>query len=145
MKMDRERGGRYEYASDINITIGGDGRDLTSGYSFLFGGYQNRMTCILRGDRTVAQTQRRIPIDGNIHRRWFHLKVARHGSRLLYWIDDELVLDYDDPDPLTGDQIALWTWNNGIMVAQVRITSPGNGEMEAPGRKVPPVPGCAYD
>jgi hypothetical protein len=31
------------------------------------------------------------------------------------------------------------------MVAQVRITSPGQGAVEDPSRKVPAVPGCIYD
>jgi len=149
IKMDRNRGGRYEYASDINITIAADGRDLTSGYSFLFGaretGHPNRATLIVRGERVVARSHRRIPVHSNIHRRWFHLKVARHGRKLLYWIDDELVLEYDDPDPLPGRQVALWTWNNGIMVAQVRIASLGKGEMEPPSRKIRSTPICIYD
>jgi len=40
IKMDAQRGSQYEYASDINATICADGRDLSSGYSFLFGGYE---------------------------------------------------------------------------------------------------------
>ena len=145
IKMDRNRGGRYEYASDLNLTIAADGRDLTSGYSFLFGAHQNKATLILRGEQEVARSHRQIPIHTNIHRRWFHLKVARHGHKLLYWIDDELVLEYDDPDPLPGRQIALWTWNNGIMVAQVRISSLGRGELEPPSRKIRSAPICIYD
>ena len=145
IKMDRNRGGRYEYASDINVTIGGDGSDLTSGYSFMFGGYNNSRTALFRQGTEVATSHMRIPVHTNIHRRWFHIKIARRGSRLGYWIDDKLILEYTDPDPLPGDQMALWTWNNGIMVAQVRISSPDGDELESPGRRTRPVPLCVYD
>jgi hypothetical protein len=91
----------------------------------------------------VAQRQRTIPIHSNIHRRWFHLKVVRRSSHLYYYIDDELVLEYEDPHPLPGKQIGLWTWNNGIMVAQVRISGKG-GQIEEPSRKVRETPYCYY-
>ena len=145
IKMDRNRGRKYEYARDINVTISADGEDLTSGYSFLFGGYANERTCILRKNETAAISTQRIPIHMNIHRRWFHMKVARHGDELFFWIDDSLILSYKDPNPLPGNRIALWTWDNGIMVAQVRISSTGSGDLEKPraGRQI--VPASIYD
>ncbi|MBI2194669.1 MAG: hypothetical protein HYU36_22040 [Planctomycetes bacterium] len=145
IKMDRNRGSRYEYARDINVTIGGDGNDLTSGYSFLFGGYENRRTCILRRDKIVAQSPETIPIQSNIHRRWFHIKVARRGNSLLYWIDDRQMLKFEDPDPLPGDQVALWTWDNGIMVAQVRVSSSVlDAQRESPRGPPDAEPACIY-
>jgi hypothetical protein len=145
IKMDRNRGGRYEYASDINVTVGADGQDLTSGYSFLFGGFDNSRTCIVRKGQIVAQSSQKIPTYTNIHRRWFHVKVVRRGNKLLYWVDDVPLLSYEDPEPLTGDQVAVWTWNNGLMVAQVRISSSDGGEFEAPDRTLPARTACIYD
>lgn len=143
IKMDRNRGSRYEYASDLDVTICGDGKDLSSGYSFIFGGDNNRSTFITRNGKIVAQRQQTIPIHSNIHRRWFHLKVVKHSSHLYYYIDDELVLEYEDPMPLPGKQVGLWTWNNGIMVAQVRISGKGS-QIEEPSRKLRETPYCYY-
>ena len=39
----------YRHPGDVNITICGDGRDLSSGYTFVLGGWGNRWTRLLRG------------------------------------------------------------------------------------------------
>ena len=145
IKMQRERGGRYQYASDINATMCGDGRDLTSGYSFLFGGWHNRKTQILKGTTVVAESSYKIPTHQNIHRRWFYVKAQKRGDHLSYWIDNRLILEYTDPEPLSGDQVALWTYNNGLMVSRVRISSESGKTRELPDPDRPEVAKCCYD
>jgi len=136
IKMDRERGGSYEYAADINAGIAADGRDLTSGYSFMYGGWNNSSTSILRGSEVAAKDEKlRIPAGGGLHRRWFYFKIRKQGGRLQYFIDNRLVLEYTDTEPLTGDRIAIWTHNNGIMVAKVRISCLDGAELEDPAFK----------
>ncbi len=121
-KMDAARGKRYDYAADINAVIAGDGRNITSGYSFLFGGWNDTGSYVTRGNRVLAENRAApIPRSAAIHRRWFHIKVRKHGSRLTFWVDGERVATAVDPAPATGDRFGLWTWDNGIMVAQVRV------------------------
>jgi hypothetical protein len=162
-KMDRERGGRYEYFADVNCTLAGDGSDLTSGYSFMFGGFNNTKTVLVKGNKVVAEgkwpaTRERtsyiraglpaiIPTaQENIHHTWFHVKAQKAGSRLRLWIDDELVIDYMDNDgPLTGDRAALWTWNNGVMVARVTFAADRFGDFESSDTYVPAHCRCIYD
>ncbi len=162
-KMDRERqGNRYEGFADINCTLGADGVDLSSGYSFLFGGFANTKTVLVKGDKIVAEAvwpakahlnwmregqPAIIPSAAiNIHHEWFHLKAQKSGNRLRYWIDDELVIDYVDKDaPLTGNRVALWTYNNGIMVGRATLAADRIG---APEPSDVPMPGrcrCIYD
>jgi hypothetical protein len=123
-KMDRERGRRYEYAANLNAVICADGADITSGYSFLFGGWDDRGSQIVRG-KTILNENRKMPIPrhSSIHRRWFHLKIRKHGNRLTYWIDGARVASVEDPRPLAGNRFGLWTWDNGMMVAQARIST----------------------
>ena len=137
IKMDRARGGRYEYASDINATICADGRDLVTGYSFMFGGWQNTSTRILRGATIVAESRNVIPNQQDIHRRWFYIKIRKIGGRLEYYVDNQLLLEYEDPDPLQGDRLAIWTRNNGIMMAKVRMSCCSFADTLAPGREHP--------
>ncbi|MCK5806480.1 MAG: hypothetical protein KAI66_26855, partial [Lentisphaeria bacterium] len=126
VKMDTSRGDAYQYASDINLTLCGDGEDLTSGYSFLFGGWDDSRTAIVRQDRIVAQTTKYlIPREKGIHRHWFHIRVEKRGGRLTYSIDGKAVLTYADPEPLQDGQLALWTYNNGVMLARVRVCHQG--------------------
>jgi len=137
-KMDRDRGNSYQYAADINCTIAGNGVDLSSGYSFLFGGFGNTKTALMKGDQVVAEakwpdTGRPALIEtSNLHRRWYHIKVQKKGSRLRMWLEDQLVIDHEDPTPLTGDRVAIWTWNNGIMVARVTVSAEDAGTCESP-------------
>jgi len=132
IKMDQSRGRRYEYASDLNLTLCADGQNLTSGYNFLFGGWKNTRTAIVRQGKVVAEKFFRIPVETNIHRRWFYLKAIKKGNNLQFWIDNNLIISYNDPNPLTGNYVAIWTYNNGIMVSRVRISCATRKGMESP-------------
>ena len=122
IKMDRSRGKYKDYAADINLTLCGDGKDLTSGYNLMFGGWGNSVTRILRNNTVVAETRSvRVPT-GDLHRRWLYVRGERCGRQVRLLVDNRLVLEFDDPDPLPGERAAIWTWNNGVMVARVRIS-----------------------
>ncbi|MDQ3815936.1 MAG: PA14 domain-containing protein, partial [Armatimonadota bacterium] len=116
--------GGYKHPRDINITIAGDGRDLASGYSCIFGGWNNTFTRILRGTRTVGETsQVLLPknYQAEAHRKWFCLRVEKTGDTISFFIDRKLVLKYKDPMPLAGRHVALWTRSNGVMIARATI------------------------
>lgn len=128
MDTSPNRGG-YLHPSDINCTLAGDGRNLCSGYSFIFAGDNNTVTKILRGNLVVAQTdQVRLvnPTTGNMefHRHWFHIRAVKVGPDLFMAVDGRWVLHWRDPQPLAGGHIAVWTYNNnGILIARARATA----------------------
>ena len=145
IKMDKERGGRYQYASDINATICADGQDLAAGYSFMYGGWENTATRIMRGNTVAAESKGfLIPNRQNIHRRWFYIKIRKRGSKLEYYIDNKLVLEYNDTEPLQGNRLAIWTHNNGLMVAKVRVSCLDGEKKEAAGFQPTRVAKSAY-
>ncbi len=137
------RKGGYKHASDMNVVICGDGKDLNSGYGFLFGGWGNTKTAITRNGKIVAELERTIP--KSIHRRWFYFKVVKRGGHLRYYIDDKLVLEYEDPQPLGDGQVALWTYKNGLMVARVRIAADRIGPRERFDAPYPKISRGPYD
>lgn len=123
--------GRWQYRpADLNLTLCGDGRNLSSGYSFIFSGDNARRTMILRREKVLAETSApsaltpsfadRLPME-SVHRRWWRVEARKIGGHLSFLVDGRLVLEADDPDPLPGGQVALWTVNNGLMVARIRI------------------------
>jgi hypothetical protein len=126
-KMDRARGGKYEYAADLNAVICADGQDVSSGYSFLFGGKDNTGSFVKRGTKPIISNEEiTIPRSSSIHHRWFYIKLRKAGNRISYWVDGDLVGEYEESDsPLPGGFLGLWTWRNAIMVSQVRIASDG--------------------
>jgi hypothetical protein len=137
MKMLRRRGSRYQYARDINCTLSADGKDLSSGYSFLFGGFDNDHSAILRKGKEVKRTasseSHRIPRRSNIHHRWFYIRAERKGPKLHFTVDGGRVVDleYTDPDPLPGGRVAIWTWDCGIMISRVRVSGRPSRGFEA--------------
>jgi hypothetical protein len=143
-KMDRERGKWYEYAADFNAVICADGQDIASGYSFMFGGWDDRGSQIVRGHEILAENRRIvIPRKSSTHRRWFHVKLRKRGKQLTFWVDGALVGSVRDENVLPGNRFGLWTWNNGIMVAQVRVATDGempSVSMETPPKSRPKIP-----
>ncbi|NCO40782.1 MAG: hypothetical protein COZ06_21925 [Armatimonadetes bacterium CG_4_10_14_3_um_filter_66_18] len=138
---------QYDYASDINATICADGQDLTSGYSFLLGGWGNKYTRLLKGATTLAEsTEDIIPSQKtNIHHLWFYQKIQKRGNRLRYWIDNKLVFDVEDPTPLDGNRLGLWTYNNGVMIARVRVSTHDGSHSELLDRPLSGKATCIYD
>ena len=126
MDLDHEPG--YSDPSDLNCTICADAENLCSGYSFIYAGDHNKRARILRKDVAVAGTDKGHfikPISPNpdFHRHWFKTRIHKLGGHIEYWMDDKLLLEYDDPDPLPGRSIAIWSYNNGILVSRVRISA----------------------
>jgi hypothetical protein len=114
----------YRRRGDINLSFCADGRTLSSGYTVMFGGFDNTRTCLWRGDRIVAERSDRlypIPKSGALHKSWFNVRAARLGNQIRVFLNDEPILNYDDPEPLTGGHVALWTWDSGVMVPRVRV------------------------
>jgi hypothetical protein len=135
-KMERARGGSYQYARDFNVALCAEGNDLASGYGFLFGGWNNSATAITRRGKVVARSSYVIPRSSSIHRRWFYIKAEKRGDTLSYWIDGSRVLTWKDAEPLTGDRAAIWTWDCGIMVSRVRLSASTVTPCELPGEPV---------
>ncbi len=132
IKMERRRGGPpYGDPGDINLTICANGKGLGTGYSFLFGGFDNTTTCLLKRDTIVKKTTEehfllpspRHHFPSNFHRRWFHLTLEKRGNTVRCLLDGKKVLEYADEQPLRGDRIAAWTFDNGIMIARLRISA----------------------
>jgi hypothetical protein len=137
-------GGYDRFVANMNAVICGDGADLSSGYGFVYGGWGNTKTAILRNGEVVASVSLRIPT-GGIHRRWFYHKITKRSGRIRWLIDNSPVLEYEDPKPMSGGQVALWTWKNGLMVARVRIAGERVGALEHFSKARPSLSRCIYD
>lgn len=145
-KMERERGEPYVYARDINVTICSDGQDLTKGYTFMWGGHNNAGSMILRNGVEVKHNIATIPTDhGNSrvpetdwHHHWFAVRVEKRGSRVTFRVDrffsnepDE-EMSFEDPEPLSGSHIAIWTYDHCILISRARLSGQGGTELEHP-------------
>lgn len=136
IQMDKRDAGGYSHPSDINATICGDGRNLSSGYSFIFAGWRNTQAQILRGLQPLATNPNGRFIDPTgsnpegFHHHWFYVRIDKRGSLLRLSVDDQEILRCEDPNPLPGGRIAFWTYRNGLLIARARIWHQGGGEIE---------------
>jgi hypothetical protein len=121
----------HYHPSDVGVSIHGDGKNLSSGYSFIIGADNNSRSILMKGDKVVAESRAQAALlpaltDGNpdmndLHRHWWYVKINKIGPRVECWLDNKLLFTYLDPKPLDMGQIALWTYNNGIMLSRVQV------------------------
>lgn len=155
----------YPRVGDINFSLCGDGQDLFSGYNFVLQSWDRlwseRWSKLLRLDQIVGKTDREFiprtrdhsaqtrPIEVEwdpggrpVHGAWYYIKLRKRGSRLDLTFDGEPVLSHTDPKPLLGKHVALWTQDNSIVVARMKVSyerrAPGAGRLvPAPTQKEP--------
>ena len=142
-KMASERGNQYEYARDMNISFCADGHDLTSGYSFLFGGHNNARTSLYRQEKEWA-TDGKVINQRGLHRKWYHFQVTRRGGEITASVDGVPVFRKVDAEPLPGGYFAVWTYDNGIMLGRVRISADGIGPRDSAARVWPQTTQAIY-
>ena len=124
----KQRDSRIYRPMELNVTICADGRNLASGYTFIYGGWLNTRSALLKGETIVATTTKETlrpptlldttPSTNFLHRKWWHIAIEKHGSTISCWVDDRLALQYDDPEPLEGGSACLWTYDNSVMIAR---------------------------
>lgn len=125
------QGRQYKNPNDINITICGDGANLDSGYTFMVGGEHNTTTRIMKGTEILAQTGDEgalFPIFENaphgsydFHRKWWGIIARKRGSKLQLYLDNKLVCEAEDPQPLNQGRVAIWTYDNGIIIPRIKV------------------------
>ncbi|HEY0076265.1 MAG TPA: hypothetical protein VGB77_19355 [Abditibacteriaceae bacterium] len=121
----------HYHPQNVAISFCGDGKNLGSGYTFMMGADNNQRSQLLKSGKVVAESQKPeallfsmadgYPAPELLHRRWWYAKVNRIGNRIECWLDSKLLFTYDDPKPIDAGQIALWTFNNGIMLSRVQV------------------------
>ena len=140
-----KRDSRIYRPADINVSICTDGQNPATGYTFIYGGWNNTVSALLRREKVVASTSKlglrpptlldTTPDMNHLHRKWWHVAIEKHGPKVSCYVDDELVAEYTDPKPLEGGSVCLWTHDNSIMIARAWIAheaSLGNEEPFVP-------------
>ena len=123
----------YERGGDFNLVLCGDGTNLHSGYSLICGGDGNRWTRLYRNGRLVAESrleEHRLPGDRirqpdkiELHQRWFRLRLEKRGACVSFHRDGRRAFEFVDPEPLDGGRAAVWTCENGLLLARARIAA----------------------
>ncbi|MFO7948067.1 MAG: tetratricopeptide repeat protein [Armatimonadota bacterium] len=141
-KMRLHRQPNYLPPNDINITICGDGANPDSGYSFIIGGYGNTVTMITKGDRILAQTsdpEALWPITENgqpptyeWHRKWWGIRACKSGNTLQLYMDNQLVLEAEDDQPLQKGHVGIWVLNRDMITPRIKIYYADEQQIRSP-------------
>ena len=105
-------------AGDIKVEAWGDGKGhatsveyTSSGYVFIQGGWQNRVTALCRMEEHGHDRRTRADLPAKQGQR-YHWIIARHGGRIEWFIDGKLALDLSDPAPLLGEGHRYFAFDN---------------------------------
>ena len=116
---------------DIKVEIFGDGassakgdRYVATSYVVIFGGWNNSKNVLARmdehgADRVVGKPRKVEP------GRTYRFRIERVGGTLTVWVDGELLLEMEDPDPLAGrghDHFGFNNWQSDLWFDNLRIT-----------------------
>lgn len=110
-------------ARDFTVLVhaSADDRFFKSGYTLTTGSYYNNTTCFYRRGQRLARTEYS-PLVVN---RWYHVTVEMARGHIRYWLDDRILLEAWDVDPLPADGrgwIGLRTWDIVMEVDNVVIS-----------------------
>ena len=138
MEYSRESEGYGKRFRDLAVSLCSDGVSPRSGYAGIFpyiaAPNAAPAIAILRNGVVVASqvlTDEQTPDRITSHQTWFELELSKQEGQLHFsasWLrklDDQqrmqATISYTDPQPLTEGIPAVWTHNNCISVARVRL------------------------
>jgi len=122
VKMQAPGGDETTRCRDLNLVVCGDRQSPRSGYSFIVGGDGGVKTQLLRNGEVVAEApDLRVPAGYNVHHCWFRVRMSRIGNLVSCDFERRPAFRYEDPDPLPGKYVGVWTRNSGILVPRVTI------------------------
>jgi hypothetical protein len=116
---------------DIKVELFGDGASHATGdtytatsYVVVFGGWNNSKNVLARmdehgEDRVVGKPRKVEP--GTTYR----FRIERIGGTLTVWVDGELLLQMDDPEPLEGrghDHFGFNNWQSELWFDNLKVT-----------------------
>ncbi len=118
-------------SGDIKVEIFGDGASratadsyTATGYVVIFGGWNNSKNVLARmdehgADRVVGKPRRVEP------GRDYRFRIERIGGTLTVWVDGDVLLQIDDPEPLQGrghDHFGFNNWQSDLWFDNLKVT-----------------------
>jgi len=163
MRMDAPLGvarGTYVRVGSLNLGMCARDRDPDSGYNFIVAGWDRHVSesrsYLLKGLKILAQSSERLlpnprrsdtskrvlPVPWiapgrDIHGAWYYIKARKQAGKLSSYVDNHLVYEVEDPNPIEETTPTLWTYNTEVVVARLRLSFE---RRIVPGRLVPPPP-----
>lgn len=116
---------------DIKLELFGDGASFAkrdryeaTSYVIIFGGWNNSKNVLARmdehgADRVVGPPRKVEP------GRTYHFRIERSDGALTVWVDGQVLLSMDDPNPLFGpghDHFGFNNWKSDLWFDNLKVT-----------------------
>ncbi len=92
-----------------------------SGYSIIFGGWNNAINTITRlGEHQEGRVVQKphVPVESG---RSYHWAVVRTDGAVRWYVDGRFMIAYDDPEPLVGRRFGFNNWLSDVRFDRVRV------------------------
>jgi hypothetical protein len=129
---------------DAKVELMTDGLRHQSGYVFVLGGWDNTISTIARLDEHERGRVEKRPTAIRPGRDT-HWRIEKQGGSLRWFVDGELYLEREDPNPLEGpghDRFAFGNWKNHVAYDNLQIwpfdEAPSRGASTSTGASVRP-------
>ncbi|MBE7464717.1 MAG: hypothetical protein HS116_14675 [Planctomycetes bacterium] len=114
-----------EIGRDLDLVLFGNGKDLSQGYQFTVLSESDGCR-VTKNGKTLGEARGiGLPAGHALHHSWFSVAAHCSGRKLRFYFDRRLVLEIDDPDPLTRGQLGVWTQKNKISLARCTLSLAG--------------------
>ncbi len=122
----------YEYTLEAIKDGGAEGflilfrvRSKEEFYWVNLGGWNNRWHQLERG-RDDGQRWRAVGprVDGQIAEgRWYRIRVRCEGPQIRVWLDDRLLIEFQDPEGHGAGAVGIGTWSTRARFRNLKVTS----------------------
>lgn len=121
-----ERRGR-----DLNLVLGGNGRDFSGAYTFRVMRAGKRGCELWRDGRQLASVPRiGLPYGHPVHHVWFKVRAIVEPQCLRLFFEDREAICHRPADPVSPGRVGLWTEDNAVLVARATISMASESERD---------------
>ena len=112
----------YERGRDLNLVFGGNGKDLTEGWTVRVMRAEERGVELWHGDQLVAQNKDLGLGHGHtLHHSWYETIAVVEAGRVRVYYEGRLALDTVVDEKEFRGQVGIWTENNSIRLGRAQI------------------------
>jgi len=106
------------WVENLCLSLCTNGKDPLSGYSFIYGG-KDFPSRLIREGHVVMETD--ALLDSTHASEWIDLSLSKVQGKITGLVNGQLLMEFEDPQPLDGGRPALWSSRCGMLVNRIRL------------------------
>jgi hypothetical protein len=118
--------GQYgdEEGRDLNLVLGGNGKDLAQGFTITLGPSGQQGAQLLKDGRTLASAPDfGLPYGHALHHRWFELLAVVEKDRIRFYYEGKLAFEHALNEAPSDGYVGFWTRQNTVRIARATVSA----------------------